>query len=57
MSGYRYSDKQLQEWPEAPRAAALWERATNAEQNAAYWKNRAESAEHRMQNHECQEDD
>lgn len=56
MSGYRYSDKQLQEWPEAPRAAALWERATNAEQNAAYWKNRAESAERRMQNHECQED-
>ena len=55
MAGYRFTDKTLAEWNEAPRAAALWERATNAEGNAAYWEHRARSAERRMTEHVCQE--
>lgn len=55
MSGYVFSDRQLREWPAPAQAAALWERARHAEQRVSYWKHRAESAEQRMQNHECQE--
>lgn len=55
MSGYRFSDRQLRAWPPAAAAAALWERARHAEQQSAYWKHRAESAEQRMTEHDCQE--
>lgn len=55
MAGYRFTDKQLRAWPAPAQAAALWERASNAEQRVAYWKHRAESAEQRMQVHDCQE--
>lgn len=55
---YVYTDKTLQSehWPEPARAAALWERAANAEHNATYWKARAESAERRMLEHHCTEE-
>jgi len=56
MSGYMYSDRQLREWPDASQAAHYWEKANNAEQNAAYWKTRALSAERRMQEHHCEGD-
>lgn len=55
MSRYTYSDRQLREWPAPAAAAALWERARHLETQANYWKHRAEAAEQRMQNHECQE--
>lgn len=55
MSGYTYADRQLKTWPAPAAAAALWERASHLEAQANYWKHRAESAEQRMQNHECQE--
>lgn len=56
MSGYNYSDRQLREWPDASQAAHYWEKANNAEQNADYWKHRAESAEQRMLEHHCEGD-
>lgn len=50
---YGFPDRQLLGWDDRPQAAALWERATNAEHNATYWKRRAESAERRMREHVC----
>lgn len=55
MSGYIYADRQLREWPAPAQAAALWERASHLEAQANYWKHRAESAEQRMTEHDCQE--
>lgn len=55
MSGYQFSDRQLRDWPPAAAAAALWEQARHAEQRVTYWKHRAESAERRMTEHDCQE--
>ncbi|GEM_PF-3809338 len=56
MAGYYYSDRQIQSYDERPQAAHLWERAKHWEQNATYWKHRAESAERRMQEHHCEGD-
>ncbi|WP_443455240.1 hypothetical protein [Glutamicibacter arilaitensis] len=56
MSGYIYSDRQIQTYTEHAQAAVLWERAQHFERNANYWKHRAQSAERRMQEHNCQED-
>lgn len=56
MSGYMYSDRQIQTYTEHAQAAVLWERAKHWEHNANYWKHRAQSAERRMQEHNCQED-
>lgn len=53
---YTYSDRQLREWPDASQAAHYWEKANHAEQNATYWKARAESAERRMLEHRCEGD-
>lgn len=36
--------------------AVLWEHLMNAEQNANYWRTRAERCERRMQKHDCQEE-
>ena len=52
---YTYSPRQLDTWEPAAQAAAYWEQAQNAEHNAAYWKQRALSAERRMQEHDCNE--
>lgn len=56
MPGYYYSDRQIQTYTEHAQAAVLWERAKHWEQNANYWKHRALSAEQRMIEHKCQED-
>lgn len=56
MSSYVYSDRQLREWTDASQAAHYWEKANNAEQNAAYWKQRALSCEQRMLEHHCEGD-
>lgn len=52
---YSYTDRQLLTWNEAPRSAALWERARHLEARANYWKHRCEALEQRVQNHDCQE--
>lgn len=54
MSGYYYSDRQIQDYTEHAKAAVLWERAAHWERNANYWKHRAESAERRMLEHHCE---
>lgn len=55
MSGYAYSDRQLRQWPRAAAAAALWERSRNLEEQANYWKAKAERLQAYLQAHECQE--
>ncbi|WP_299165906.1 hypothetical protein [uncultured Arthrobacter sp.] len=56
MPGYAYTDKQIQGWPTAAAAAALWERCHYLETQADYWKRRCESAEARMLAHDCMEE-
>lgn len=55
MAGYEFSPKQLKAWPEVPRSTYLWDSLNHERTQTTYWKNRAESAERRMQEHECQE--
>lgn len=56
MSGYYYSDRQIQTYDELAQAAHLRERAQHWEQQARYWAGRAISAERRMLEHECSEE-
>lgn len=55
MSGYRYTDRQLLGWREPAQGAALYERSTWLEQQANYWKHRAERLQAYLQAHDCQE--
>lgn len=56
MAGYEYKPKQLEAWPETPRSTYLWDALQHERTRTGYWKHRAESAEQRMQTHECQEE-
>ena len=51
-----YSNKQLEPWEEPARSTALLERSQHLERQANYWKQRAESAERRMLEHDCTEE-
>ncbi|MGP5049113.1 hypothetical protein [Glutamicibacter ardleyensis] len=53
---YEYSNKQLEPWEEPARSTALLERSQHLERQANYWKQRAESAERRMLEHDCTEE-
>lgn len=53
---YVYTPRQLQTWSSRATAAALWEQVQHLQQQADYWKHRAESGEARMQEHDCQEE-
>lgn len=53
MPGYLYTDRQLKSWAPEAASAALWERCQHLENQANYWRGRAESAEARMLAHDC----
>ena len=55
MAGYEYSAKQLDAWRETPRATYLWDALQHERTRTTYWKNRCESLERRVQEHDCQE--
>lgn len=56
MSGYEYSKRTLNKWDELPSSTYLWDLNKHMESQINYWRARAKSAEKRMLEHECQED-
>lgn len=56
MSGYEYSKRTLNQWNELPSSTYLWDLNKHMESQINYWRARAKSAEKRMLEHECQED-
>lgn len=54
MSGYEYSDNQLERWEEPARSTALLERSQHLERQANYWRGRCLSLETRVQAHDCE---
>lgn len=56
MPGYKYAPRVLQGWADLPRSTAKAEEARHWEEQATYWKHRAESAERRMLEHDCSEE-
>lgn len=56
MPGYSYTPKQLLKWPREAQAAALWQQLQHQKDQTSYWEHRALSAERRMQEHDCQEE-